>query len=264
MYFTWPVCLLSIFIAIIGLWILFGRKQQQKFIGLNPLNPNVNSRDYFPIDNTPNIPNLLFENFSKNSTSENSHLSESTINMSCEDSSLHSHYSQINHFLSPTQFLSSSRSSSHPTSRHPTHPSSRFPCPLKGPIVEKQEENGKQSTGERICCEVMTDIFKQPFTRVRPDFLKNPETGHNLEIDCYNDKLKIGVEYNGIQHYVWPNFTNMTKEAFLQQVRRDQYKVETCDKNGIYLITVPYNVPHNMIRDYIIHYLPDNVGMRST
>jgi hypothetical protein len=32
---------------------------------------------------------------------------------------------------------------------------------------------------------------------VRPDFLKNPATGRNLEIDCFNNQLKIGLEYQG-------------------------------------------------------------------
>lgn len=115
----------------------------------------------------------------------------------------------------------------------------------------------KISKGEEICREVMEEIYNKKFPCVRPNFLKNPETKRNLELDCYNDELKLAVEYNGIQHYKWPNFTGQTKEEFINQIRRDKFKVEACDNNGVYLITVPYTVSYDKIRDYIISYLPD-------
>ena len=43
---------------------------------------------------------------------------------------------------------------------------------------------------------------------------------------------------------------------------REQLKVDLCDLNGIYLISVPYNVPIEQIEDYIIYYLPENVQQR--
>lgn len=122
--------------------------------------------------------------------------------------------------------------------------------------------SGKKSKGEDICKITMEQLYGKPFYTIRPDFLKNPETGKNLELDCYNHELKMAVEFNGIQHYVWPNFTGQTKDEFINQIRRDEFKVRSCDANGIYLITVPYNVPHNLIRDYLVYYLPDNVQRR--
>ena len=115
---------------------------------------------------------------------------------------------------------------------------------------------------QNICCKTLEEIYKKSFTSSRPSWLKNPETGGVLEIDCYNDELKIGVEYNGIQHYRYPNVFHKTYDDFIKQVRRDQYKHKKCDENGVYLITVPYNVPENKIRDYILHYLPENVSRR--
>jgi hypothetical protein len=116
---------------------------------------------------------------------------------------------------------------------------------------------------QNLCCQVLEEIYKKPFSSISPTWLKNPETGGILEIDCYNDELKIGVEYNGIQHYRYPNMYHKTYDEFIKQVRRDQYKHKKCDDNGVYLITVPYNVPQNKIRDYILHYLPENVSRRS-
>lgn len=120
-------------------------------------------------------------------------------------------------------------------------------------------EGGSDSKGENYCRQIVEKIFNRPFPKARPDFLKNPETGKNLEIDCYNEELKLGIEYNGIQHYCWPNFTKQSKSEFIQQRRRDLYKVEQCNSNGIYLIPVPYNVPHNLIPQFICNYLPPSL-----
>lgn len=122
----------------------------------------------------------------------------------------------------------------------------------------------KQRKGERLVCEALAEIYGVPFVTVRPDFMVNPETGHRIEFDCYNDDLKIAGEYNGPQHYEWPNYLEhrQTYEQFIQQVRRDQLKVELSDKNGVYLITVPYTVPYNMIKDYVRYYTPENQQQR--
>jgi hypothetical protein len=112
------------------------------------------------------------------------------------------------------------------------------------------------SKGQKICCQVMEEIYNEPFTCSRPSWLKNPETGGNLEIDCYNEKLKIGVEYNGIQHYVYPNVYHKTFLEFKNQVRRDQYKIKKCKEHGVHLISVPYNIPHGKIKDFILDRLP--------
>jgi hypothetical protein len=112
---------------------------------------------------------------------------------------------------------------------------------------------------QSLCCKALEEIFNKPFTSVRPSWLRNPETNGTLEIDCYNDELKIGVEYNGMQHYVYPNIYHKTQEEFIKLIRRDQYKHNKCDENGVYLITVPYNVPQNKIKQYIISFLPENI-----
>jgi hypothetical protein len=134
------------------------------------------------------------------------------------------------------------------------------PILVDGP---KQYGNGtKRSKGEIFCCRALEEIYGKKFYTIRPDFLKNPETGRNLELDCYNHELKIATEYNGIQHYIWPNFTGQSKEDFIKQRRRDEFKLQRCNQEGIYLITVPYNVPHNQIKKYIEYYCPENVKKR--
>lgn len=78
----------------------------------------------------------------------------------------------------------------------------------------------------------------------RPEFLKNPKTGRCLEIDAYHPEMKVGIEYNGIQHYVFPNHLHFDtpegKEAFEAGVERDNIKRDICVDRGIKLIEIPY------------------------
>lgn len=118
------------------------------------------------------------------------------------------------------------------------------------------------SRGERICCQTLERIYGVPFKSIWPDWLVNPETGRTLELDCYNEDLRIAVEYNGEQHYKFPNFTNQSYEDFINQVRRDRFKAELCERNGVYLIVVPYTVAPEIIPDYIVRHLPETIQKR--
>src|SRR5205823_8856314 len=64
----------------------------------------------------------------------------------------------------------------------------------------RNASGGFMSRGERICCQTMQRIYGVSFKSTWPSWLINPETGEGLELDCYNDELKIAVEYNGEQH----------------------------------------------------------------
>jgi hypothetical protein len=128
---------------------------------------------------------------------------------------------------------------------------------------QNRRTGGKMvSRGERLCNDTIQRIYGVPFMNVRPAWLKNPESGERLELDCYNPDLQLAIEYNGIQHYVWPNFTGQSKKDFLKQVQRDRLKVELCDRNRVYLIVVPYIVEHDKIPEYIISYLPETIQQR--
>jgi hypothetical protein len=104
---------------------------------------------------------------------------------------------------------------------------------------------------EEECRKILESIFGVPFPRVRPSWLVNPKTGHNLELDCYNQSLKLALEYNGIQHYKHPNFTGQSKEEFERQQERDEIKRQECQKKNIKLIEVPYNIPTAELETFI-------------
>ena len=123
----------------------------------------------------------------------------------------------------------------------------------------KPNGGSKGSKGETACKEFLESFYGEPFPKVRPPFLANPETGRNLELDGYNERLRIAFEYNGIQHYEFPNGTKMTKEEFEAQKRRDIFKINKCMELGIYLIVIPYTIKLQDIPDYLLRRLPNLV-----
>ncbi len=108
----------------------------------------------------------------------------------------------------------------------------------------------KISKGEQLCSDVLHEFFPtHTFKTVRPDFLKNPQTGCNLELDLYCPELKLAIEYNGRQHYHYTPYIHGSIEEFNKQVYRDKLKNRLCQKHGVRLITVSYTVSD--IRSYL-------------
>lgn len=118
------------------------------------------------------------------------------------------------------------------------------------------DKRNRDSKGEIECRRVLENWLKKPFNKTRPDILRNPVTSdlsssNNLELDCYNEELKLAVEYNGIQHYVFTPFFHKSKDAFHNQKYRDHIKREACEKAGILLIEVPYTVKIENIENFL-------------
>jgi hypothetical protein len=112
----------------------------------------------------------------------------------------------------------------------------------------------KDSKGEVECRRVLQRIFNRPFDKIRPNFLNNPVTGgnFNMELDCYDDGLKLGVEYDGRQHAEYTPFFHKNKEAFYNQQYRDELKKRMCKDNGVTLINIPHTVKHDDIEYYLM------------
>ena len=119
-----------------------------------------------------------------------------------------------------------------------------LPQQRRGPIVSKSEERVRR---------ILEGYFRKPFDKARPDFLRNPVTGNNfnLELDCYNPELRLAAEYNGIQHYKYTPFFHRNKEAFLNQKYRDDMKRRICRDYGVALIEVPYTVRYDDLERYV-------------
>jgi hypothetical protein len=133
--------------------------------------------------------------------------------------------------------------------------SKSYYAPNKGqwPSYKSKRRIPRQSKGELECRRVLQKIFKKPFNTSRPDFLRNPVTGgnFNLELDCFDSHIGLACEYNGKQHYKYCPYFHRNKEHFLNQKYRDDMKRRICRDNNIRLIEVPYTVPHEQIEGFI-------------
>ena len=128
-----------------------------------------------------------------------------------------------------------------------------FEPELQSQTNEYKKSLPRESKGETECRRVLRKIFNKPFNKARPNFLNNPVTGgqFNLELDCFEPELRIAVEYNGIQHYQYSKFFHRNKEHFLNQKYRDDMKRRLCKENGIFLIEVPYTVKVYDIENFL-------------
>ena len=121
------------------------------------------------------------------------------------------------------------------------------------PFIEKKypvagyhfSEQGRKfgSNSEKITCKVFEQFLgRRVQINIRPNFLKNPKTGRNLELDMFDPITKIAIEYNGEQHYHFVPKFNSNKQDVESQKERDILKRKLCEENGIILITVPYTI----------------------
>lgn len=109
-------------------------------------------------------------------------------------------------------------------------------------------------TKEGKCREILEEIYKMPFPNTRPPWLLSKK-GKPMELDCYNETLQLALEYNGEQHYNFPNYTNCSYSDFKEQQERDKLKVRICSERNIKLIVVPYTVETDDLKSFILQSL---------
>ncbi len=130
------------------------------------------------------------------------------------------------------------------------------------PSVLTQKRRKKINLNEERCRQIFETFFNKPFPSVRPDFLKNPITGKNLELDGFNATIRtpigkgLAFEYDGAQHAQYsPHFHKDGAEEFRYQQQKDFLKSNTCRKLGITLIRIPASVSKEMLSVYIANKL---------
>lgn len=110
--------------------------------------------------------------------------------------------------------------------------------------------------GENLCYHYFEHFFQTHFFKNRPKWLIN-STGHLLELDGYNEELKLAFEYNGQQHYTYTKFFH-TNQHFNEQQNNDQLKEKLCEQHNIRLIIIPYTIKYANIGEYILQQLKNH------
>jgi hypothetical protein len=120
------------------------------------------------------------------------------------------------------------------------------------------ESSRVQSKQEREVRGLLEALFGRKFVSTRPLFLRNDVTGHNLELDCYCEELKLGVEVNGIQHYKYSPYFHRNHDQFRTQQYRDAMKHTKCAENGVVLVDIPYTAgTGEKLEAYLLQQLSD-------
>lgn len=113
---------------------------------------------------------------------------------------------------------------------------------------------------EELVRQLMEHLTGESFERVRPRWLLSPK-GNPLELDGYNDKLKLAFEYQGAQHYNEASqFSKRGAKKKLETIQRhDAIKVTKCAELGVLLLQVPHTVGTMEMEEYLRSIIPPEV-----
>lgn len=123
----------------------------------------------------------------------------------------------------------------------------------------QQIQVGKKKWKHEEECRRIFEKLLEPykFPSVRPDWLKSPLTGCNLELDGYNGDIMtdkgqgLAFEYDGKQHKRYVKKFHKTKNDFEYQKERDRFKNKVCKEKGVTLIRIPHKVKYEYLENYI-------------
>ncbi|NVM31563.1 MAG: hypothetical protein HWN65_22185 [Candidatus Helarchaeota archaeon] len=104
---------------------------------------------------------------------------------------------------------------------------------------------------ERLCRLIFESIFDKQFQKSRPTWLLN-DWENQMELDGYNQELKLAFEYQGRQHYELVPYFHKSIEELERMKANDKKKLYLCEKNGVTLIIIPYTIRSREMLDYII------------
>jgi hypothetical protein len=129
--------------------------------------------------------------------------------------------------------------------------SRNFKKVIETPRNTQKTQKRRTSKGEEISRYVFEELYGVKFVSVRPDWLRNPKTNRNMELDGYNESLKVAFEYQGKQHYEKVSCFQTNRDFVFQQ-ERDNLKRILCEDKGVFLVSIPCYVKHEDIKAFII------------
>ena len=99
--------------------------------------------------------------------------------------------------------------------------------------------SNKGNIREEICRYIFEKIFSVSFKRYKPSWLLN-DRGNRMELDGFNEKIKVAFEHHGEQHYKLGFFINSQGELN-QRKKDDKKKRQLCKSQGVTLFEIPFD-----------------------
>lgn len=128
-----------------------------------------------------------------------------------------------------------------------------------GAVVENGDASKKKKyKSEERCREIFEGLFDKPFPSIRPDWLKSPQTGMNLELDGFCPDIPtfmgqgLAFEYDGQQHARYTPRFHASPKNFVSQCKRDIWKDKTCRERGVLVIRIPHHVRYEDLDMFIV------------
>lgn len=128
----------------------------------------------------------------------------------------------------------------------------------------KNLKNNPRSKSEEHVIKLLEELTGKTFPTVYPSWLKYH--GRILELDGYNEDLKLAIEFSGPLHTKWfPQKEPYQK--YFDRISKDQFKIKTCLKHNVELFVLDMSLPKTHWRNYLcsrlydkkyIDYLPCN------
>ncbi|MEK4907505.1 hypothetical protein NSQ92_10055 [Niallia sp. FSL M8-0099] len=97
-------------------------------------------------------------------------------------------------------------------------------------------------SNEAKCKYILEQLTGEIFIKTRTTLGTYKDNNTYLELDMYNEKLKLALEYNGEQHYRQIEYFYHDEESFIELQKRDELKIRLCEERGIKLIIVKYDI----------------------
>lgn len=120
--------------------------------------------------------------------------------------------------------------------------------------VVKDLKKYPRSKSEQQAITLLEGITGEKFPSVNPSWLV--WKGRTLELDGYNEKLKIALEFSGPLHTKW-NPQYETYQKYFNRVIRDIVKKKLCKKHKVNLIVLDIALGPQHWRNYILSRLYD-------
>jgi hypothetical protein len=121
----------------------------------------------------------------------------------------------------------------------------------------------KGNKSEEIARVTFKQIFGGDFRKARPDWLRNSR-GFQMELDGYEDELKLAFEYQGRQHFEDKGIYS-SKHKLTQRIEDDLHKAKLCFEHGVTLIALTWEMEYEdfpiTIRNQLLTQRPELVSI---